>query len=192
MRISFSNWPSLFVFEKCVQTLKYLQKNGYDGRMPKVKGTKPGEFEECICAFAERLGEQKQMVIASTNALIALLTLAKAYLKLFNFTVQDEIDKVKLQAELAWLESGTERFLMLPKSIQGFIRNWADCPPVATYSKTLKKTFDDELAPIYERQFEIQRLIDAIDKKNRKESIIQGWIDYLQAFVEAVESCGES
>ncbi len=160
--------------------------------MPSVQGDRPGNLSECLCAFADRLGSSKQVVIDSINSVVGLLRVANAYYRLVNITIEDDLKKARLELELAWLQNGTEYLSTYPKLFASFARPYSDCPPVATLMKTMKKSIDDKMKPVYERQFEIERMISAINRKKRKASVIDGWIEWLEAIVEALQACGES
>lgn len=154
-------------------------------------GVATSKLDDCLCAFADLLGGAKADIVTLIDSLIATLEALKALLLLFMVDFEDELKKLEYQAELAVIEAAVGYIEAPFNLILGYTRVLADCDPVASFADTLKKTRDEVLSDFYERQYEVEQLISALNAKSKEIEELDRKIEMLKEFRDSIELCGE-
>jgi len=155
--------------------------------MPQVGGI---NVSDCICQFAEALGPAKQTLIAFIDSAIALLQAAKIVEQLASFSIEDYGRKALLEISLVYYQTLVADVAAGVNVAVGFTTRFSDCAPVSSFSRKVKALRDDFLGPLYEKEYEIQQYIEAINDKARKVQQLQKTIDFLTTWKDAIDACG--
>jgi hypothetical protein len=148
--------------------------------------------KECLCSFVAVLEDQKTAVQGLIQALIVLLTVLKTYLQLFNVSVEDELRRLEKEGELAVIETTIDAITVPFNITLSYTRIFADCDPITTLSNILKETRNKVLAPLLEKQYEVEQFLLAIADQDAEIEWITRTIDVLGEINTALDECGTS
>jgi len=155
--------------------------------MPQVGNT---NVSDCVCAIAEALGPAKQTLSIFINSLIAVLQAAKISEQLASYSLEDITRRVLLEATLVYYQTLVAEIAAGINIVVGMGNRFSDCPPFGSFMRKVKAARDEFLGPLYEREYEIQQYIAALEDKARKVNEIQKMIDWLNTWQDALDACG--
>lgn len=147
--------------------------------------------KECLCAFLESAKDIKGMLNSFITSAITILQTAKAALLLVPLSLEDELRRVKYEAALAVIEAGVSVIEVPFGIVTGYMKPWADCPPVANVAKTVKNVQKYVMSNVDDLRYEIQQYIEALKDEHLKIAQLDRWITTLQDLQEALDTCGE-
>lgn len=148
------------------------------------------KFNDCLCELANLLGSGKDQASSLITYLIELLQGLKATILLFAIDIEDELRRVKYEAELAVIQQTLDSVTVPFSWLLSRTKYLADCDPVASFSQNLKEVYNDLFLDLEERTYELEMLISAIADKQKKLEVIDKRIDFLTQIRDALDACG--
>jgi chaperonin cofactor prefoldin len=147
---------------------------------------------QCFCAWLNTVGAPFVGILtALLDSTIALLTTAKMLLALVPLNLTDQLKKLEMQAELAVIEVATQPVEAPIALVTNSAKAFNDCPPTAELARRVGQIREVLLGSVDDYKYQLQNLIDAIDREALKIEELDQWINNLQEFKEAIKVCAE-
>lgn len=148
-------------------------------------------FDPCLCSLVTMLSPVgRDQVTALITSLVGLLQGLKATILLFAIDIDDNLRRLKYEAELTIMQQALDAVQAPFSMLAGYLKLLSDCSPVASFAQTLKDTRDDLLGDLEERTYELEQLISAIADKQKKIEVIDKRIEMLEEIRDALDACG--
>lgn len=145
--------------------------------------------EPCVCDLIQSLGSFKSTLIALIDTFIAYLTAIKAAALLWPNDPADRVEMLAYDVAIKALETAIKPIDVPFVLVTSYFKNYSDCTPIATASKTLNDT--KKLLTGWAKDYmeEWKQKQEQLDMEGTKIDRLNLVIDQLKDFKDAIELC---